>query len=239
MERNVLRLPRLPKWVKYAAVVGAIVGTCGGAAGALRYRLWKLPSSSMWPTLFVGERVFALRATGLPARGKIAFFKYPEHPEQSFAKRVVGMPGDVVETQGHDVLVNGWTIPRCVLGKTSYVDSPEIGSEVALHSGELDVEWLGDDTYLVFHEDHGLGDRSGPFTVKQGEYFVLGDNRSNSHDSRTWNGGQGGGVPFANTQGVLSVPLAKLPSHVDAQLAPALAACLAKRPASTTPPPAR
>ncbi len=69
---------------------------------------------------------------------------------------------------------------------------------------------------------------------------MLGDNRNNSHDSRMWNMGQGGGVPFGNTLGRLrghEVP--ELPANAEgaAALAPAIADCLAKRPSQTTPPP--
>lgn len=230
---------RLPSWIKYVVAAGAVSAASVGARMALPYERVEQPSGSMWPTLARGEHFFAKGATGQPERGSIAMFRYPERPEQSFAKRVVGLSGDIIETKGTDVIINGWTIPTCVVGKASFKDGAASGGSV--HEGQLVIEFLADATYLVFHDQQGpaalASDAWGPFMVARGEYFVLGDNRENSHDSRAWFGGAGGGVPYDNTQGTVSRTLERLPSYLDASLGPSLAACLAKRPKQTTPPP--
>jgi signal peptidase I len=71
------------------------------------------------------------------------------------------------------------------------------------HEGELDVEFLGEEAYLTFFDKTSAGymEYQGPFIVKPNEVMVMGDNRNNSHDSRMWWGGQGGGVPYPNIRG--------------------------------------
>ena len=236
----------MPRWMKGVLLAGALGGSALGIAAGIMFRTFRAPSGSMWPTLRVGDRLVAHRLSAQPERGAIAVFRYPERPDQSFVKRIVGMPGDVVAITNGEVSINDWKIPRCVVGKTGYSDDGATGDSGSKHEGTLLVEYLGTASYLVFEEKAalaGAGDDNGRhWSVAPGQYFVLGDNRNNSHDSRTWFGGAGGGVPFANTQGRLrgyEIPV--LPSSVEgaAALAPALAACLSQRPAQTEPPPPR
>ena len=129
------------------------------------------------------------------------------------------------------------------------------------HQGKLYVEYLEDEAFLTLYDDQGggfLGDSQGPFFAQQGEVWVMGDNRNNSHDSRLWFGGRGGGVPFANIRGkALFVWLSMTDSGIDwtrfgapvmgtprlpaamKSLEPALDKCLRDRPPleKTTPPP--
>jgi signal peptidase I len=123
------------------------------------------------------------------------------------------------------------------------------------HEGDLFVEYLGDESYLTFYE-HGSGSEyQGPYFAKAGEVWVMGDNRNNSHDSRMWFGGQGGGVPFENIRGrALFVWLSTSEAGVDLSrefapvmgrprvppsakvLEPQLEQCLRSRPSVTNPP---
>jgi signal peptidase I len=136
---------------------------------------FKIPTGSMEPNLLVGDHllvnkfVFAPAATPveraiLPMRairrGDVVVFKFPEEPERDFIKRVVGLPGDTLEVRNRQVLINGNPI-----------------EEPYAH-------------YLFSAYDNGPGfdprGRYGPVTVPDAHYFMMGDNRDNSQDSRFW-----------------------------------------------------
>lgn len=231
--------PRV-RWFVAILVVGAVLGTVIGGVLSAFYAAYVIPAGSMWPTLTVGTRVFANRRAKTPERGAVVVFKYPERREQSFVKRIIGLPGDVIRSSDDGLTINDWKVPRCVVGKTGYDD---LASEGEKHEGNVVVEWLGEATYLVFEDEHapsmGPGARS-RWVVAAGEYFVVGDNRRSSHDSRMWNGGQGGGVPLANTIGrVRDEEKPELPANARDRdkLAGALVECLGKKPPVVTPPP--
>ena len=175
---------------------------------------FKIPSSSMVPTLLVGDHIFvnkfsygpAIPYTKAriwtrmpPARGDVIVFAYPENMEQDFIKRVIALPGDRLETdEGHPV-INGWKVPSCLAGSYAYDDQDTLPPH---HEGDLFIEYLGDEAYLTFY-DRGKDPQlnKGPWYVQPGQIYVMGDNRNNSHDSRAWFGGAGGGVPFENIKG--------------------------------------
>jgi signal peptidase I len=243
-----------------------------GLALALRsfvIEAFKIPSSSMVPTLRVGDHIFVdkLRYGPLmpfgkgrlysrmpPARGDVVVFGFPERPEEDFIKRVIGHPGDTIEVFDGHPRINGWEVPHCRAGSFSYSDSDEVWSR---HEGELFVEFLGENAYLSLLDRAALGamDHQGPFKVKPGEFFAMGDNRNNSHDSRLWFGGKGGGVPFDLLKGhALFVWFSASSKGFDAsrigtvvtghprveqasvELQAGIEKCLAERPSVTLPP---
>ncbi|HEY1694176.1 MAG TPA: signal peptidase I [Polyangiaceae bacterium] len=230
---------------------------------------FKIPSGSMIPTLMVGDHIFVNKFSYGPAipytnariwtnmpphRADVMVFAFPEHPDQDFIKRVIALPGDKLEAKNGHPIINGWEVPSCRVGSWSYSDYE---SPITRHEGDLYVEYLGDESYLTFY-DHASGmfpEYQGPYFAKQGEVWVMGDNRNNSHDSRMWYGGQGGGVPYANIRGrALFVWLSISDAGIDwsrefapvmgrprvppvaRALDPALEQCLRSRPAVTTPP---
>ncbi|MFO0742661.1 MAG: signal peptidase I [Labilithrix sp.] len=174
---------------------------------------FKIPSGSMIPTLQVGDHIFVNKFTYGPAipwthsrlwsrmppeRGDVIVFAYPEHPDQDFIKRVIAIPGDKLEARGGHPIINGWTVPSCNAGTYSYQEAQD-GSK---HEGEVFVEFLEDEAYLTLYDRQALqNEYQGPFYVKPNEVWVMGDNRNNSHDSRMWFGGSGGGVPYENIKG--------------------------------------
>lgn len=234
-----------------------------------------IPSSSMVPTLLVGDDILVSKlAYGpkmpfsgarlgplvAPSRGEVVVFTHPEDPSQLLIKRVVALAGDIVEVKDGHPTINGWRVPFCSVGSYSFVDS----NDHLRHTGDLHVEYLGEAAYLTFHDRQSRHrDTEGPFVVAPGEAFVMGDNRNQSYDSRLWNRGLGGGVPFASIDGRASVvwlgagdssrilarlggdpplagPFGRLPEPMRS-LAPAIEACVGARPPTnqTSPPPAR
>jgi len=230
---------------------------------------FKIPSGSMIPTLMVGDHIFVNKFSYGPAipythsrvwtsmpphRADVIVFAFPEHPEQDFIKRVIALPGDRLEAKNGHPIINGWEVPSCRVGTWSYND---YDSPITRHEGDLFVEYLGAESYLTFY-DHASGafpEYQGPYFAKAGEVWVMGDNRNNSHDSRMWFGGQGGGVPFENIRGrALFVWLSVSDSGMDwsregapvmgrPRLPPAarslegqLEQCLRNRPAQASPP---
>ena len=231
---------------------------------------FKIPSGSMIPTLMVGDHIFVNKFSYGPAipytksrvwngmpphRGDVMVFAFPEHPEQDFIKRVIVLPGDKLEARNGHPIINGWEVPSCRVGSWTYSD---YDSPITRHEGDLYVEYLGDESFLTFYDraSGAFPEYQGPYTAKEGEVWVMGDNRNNSHDSRMWFGGQGGGVPFENIRGralfvwlsvsdsgmdwsrefapVMGRP--RLPAAAKA-LEPQLDQCLRNRPAVTNPPP--
>lgn len=231
---------------------------------------FKIPSGSMKPTLQIGDHIFVSKfAYGPklplidarifenfpPSRGDVIVFEYPdpnlENERQDFIKRVIAIPGDTLEVDSGHPIINGWRVPSCKVGK--YTDDD--GSGFGRHSGELFVEFLGETAYLALYDDHHFPQRQGPYEVKPGEVWVMGDNRHNSLDSRAWqgaNGALGAGVPYDNIKGramivwfpasrmlvnVMGKPI--LPDAAPDELVVAIDRCLAQRPspAQTVPPP--
>lgn len=166
-----------------------------------------VPTGSMKPTILEGDRVFVdRRAYDLkvpfthrhlaewaePRRGDVVVFSSPETGER-LVKRVVGIPGDRILLSGNRLSVNGILAAYSPLGPGAIAGFE--GS--AIGSSHLLLETMGAVGHPVLIGEHGSERSSfGPFVVPAGSYFMMGDNRDRSHDSRWF-----GAVPRANILG--------------------------------------
>jgi signal peptidase I len=142
------------------------------------FQAFKIPTGSMENNLLIGDHLvvnkFQLAPTAssieravLPMasveRGDVVVFKYPEDPERDFIKRVIGLPGETLEVRRKVVYINGRALDE------PYVHYLQPATTEGHEITSFDVR-----------------DNYGPVTVPPGNYFVMGDNRDNSQDSRYW-----------------------------------------------------
>jgi len=156
---------------------------------------FRIPSGSMMPTLLIGDFIlvnkydYGIRLPvldrkiidiGKPKRGDVVVFRYPLDPSTPFIKRVIGLPGDTVDYHGKKLYINGKEMPQEAAGL--YVGT---GSGANMTGAELRHERLDTLTHDILIEP-GVPTVEGTVVVPKGEYFVMGDNRDNSRDSRYW-----------------------------------------------------
>jgi signal peptidase I len=138
------------------------------------FQAFKIPSGSMEPNLLIGDHLLvnkmvfgptgsSLERMVMPVRsvvrGDVLVFKYPEEPSRDFIKRVVGLPGETLELKGTQVYING----------------QPLSEPYALYQRLPDMLLPGD-----------VRRAYGPVTIPEGQYFMMGDNRDDSQDSRYW-----------------------------------------------------
>ena len=188
------------------------------------YEPFKIPSESMVPTLVVGDFILVNKFTygirlpvinkkivdvGLPKRGDIMVFRYPENPGLDFINRVVGIPGDKIVYKNKRLMINDQPVVTEQLDSQTRVDD-----RLVFQSYDVIREKLGEKPHISYLDPRAQGVRLGGVrefpnrancaynddqmacTVPAGHYFMMGDNRDNSEDSRYW-----GFVPEDNIVG--------------------------------------
>ncbi|WP_111497480.1 signal peptidase I [Marinobacter bohaiensis] len=149
---------------------------------------FQIPSGSMLPTLKVGDFIlvnkfsYGLRLPvigtkvvdiGEPERGDVMVFKYPKDGETNYIKRVIGLPGDTISYHDHTLSINGEVVASDFVATLPPV--------------ELREEDLGTVKHQILRSmGRTAPGGEGEWTIPQGQYFVMGDNRDNSNDSRYW-----------------------------------------------------
>ncbi|MEE9493450.1 MAG: signal peptidase I [Gammaproteobacteria bacterium] len=166
---------------------------------------FRIPSGSMMPTLLSGDFIlvnkfaYGIRLPvlnkkvieiGAPERGDVMVFRYPKDPGTDYIKRVVGLPGDRIQYKNKVLTINGEQVAQLPAGIYNGK-----GSAMSMSGAAVREEVLGEAKHqlLVISRVSGKG---ADLVVPEGEYFVMGDNRDNSNDSRYW-----GTVPVENLVG--------------------------------------
>lgn len=212
-------LGKMPWWVEYGVSFFPVI-LFVFVLRSFIVEPFRIPSGSMLPTLQSGDLILVNKFTyglrlpvvdtkvipiGQPQRGDVMVFRYPVDPSVDYIKRVVGLPGDQVAYLDKKLYINGKEVPRKADGQ--YFEPDRVAYTAQF------IESLGDKPHKILLDERRSQD-IGPIssfphrekceylrngmrcTVPDGVYFMMGDNRDNSLDSRFW-----GFVPEANIVG--------------------------------------
>lgn len=185
---------------------------CAGLVRSFLFEPFHIPSSSMKPNLLIGDYIFVAKYSygysrysfpfgfnifggrifnKVPSRGDVAVFRLPSDPSINYIKRIIGLPGDKIQVISGTLYINGKKIDKIPDGDFSDFGQKMPQFVERLPEGKL-VKTL--DT-----EPYSTADNTSIFEVPEGHYFMMGDNRDNSQDSRFLN--HVGYVPEENLVG--------------------------------------
>jgi len=208
-----------PIWLEYTAGLFPVIAVVFLLRSFL-FEPFKIPSGSMVPTLLVGDLILVNKFTyGIrlpvihtkvmslnePQRGEVMVFRFPKDPSVDYIKRVVAIPGDRIQFENNRVTINGTPAPMKDAGE--FYDSERLVyyRQYSEKLGEIEHKLLteldkpsfisGVDPF-PYRDQCSYGRAGLSCTVPSGHYFVMGDNRENSLDSRYW-----GFVPEQNIVG--------------------------------------
>ncbi|MEJ2431974.1 MAG: signal peptidase I [Pseudolabrys sp.] len=196
--------------VVHALIIALVIRT-------FLFQPFNIPSGSMKATLLVGDYLFVskytygyskyslplspplfsgrLPAGWLPQRGDVVVFRLPRDPSVDYIKRVIGLPGDKIQGVDGDVHINGVPVKRAPAAP--FIETEETGVATPVKRWKETLS-NGKTFYTLDLVQHGFADNTQVYTVPPGHYFMMGDNRDNSTDSRF---SQVGMVPLENIVG--------------------------------------
>ncbi len=210
---------RDPWWVEYGASFFPVILVVFGLRSFL-VEPFKIPSGSMIPTLLVGDFILVNKyaygvrlpvlnkkviEVGSPQRGDVMVFRYPEDPSLDYIKRVVGLPGDKVAYLDKRLSINGEEVPTLAredfLDKDRLIYTPRYAEKLGSVEHEILIEpevppFIRQVAQFPFRDNCHYNASGVVCEVPPGHYFMMGDNRDNSRDSRFW-----GFVPDENIVG--------------------------------------
>ncbi|MQY50874.1 signal peptidase I [Rhodocyclus tenuis] len=208
-----------PWWVEYGASFFPII-LLVFVLRSFVFEPFKIPSGSMIPTLLVGDFILVNKYAygvrlpiidkkiinvGSPQRGDVMVFRYPEDPSVDYIKRVVGVPGDTIAYQDKRLTINGEPVEVTQVDDYLHPERLFYSHQFVEKLGPVEHRFLNDEDAPAFindasafpHREDCLYNHSGVICkVPEGQYFMMGDNRDNSRDSRYW-----GFVPEQNIVG--------------------------------------
>lgn len=208
-----------PLWVEWGADFFPVILIVFVLRSFL-FEPFKIPSGSMIPTLLVGDFILVNKFTyGIrlpvintkiidinePQRGDVMVFRYPEDPSLDYIKRVVGMPGDTVAYQDKKLSINGKAVEMNQVADFLHPERLYYSQQYTEKLGDVDHRVLNDADAPAYipgvssfpYRENCTYNASGVICkVPDGHYFMMGDNRDNSRDSRAW-----GFVPEQNIVG--------------------------------------
>jgi len=177
---------------------------------------FNIPSGSMKPNLLVGDFIFVSKYSygfskhslpfsiplipgkffsHIPERGDVVVFKTPENNRTDYIKRVIGLPGDKIQIKNGIILINGSEILRKKLNDFIDTDNKTSNKRVRMYN----EYFFNKEINILDITDNGIADNTQLFNVPENHFFVMGDNRDNSQDSRFIN--TVGFIPYENLVG--------------------------------------
>ena len=197
------------RWKAGAGIVGlflllgtAAIGLLGGGIG----RPFNFPSTSMEPALRAGEQAFADMSAYTkrdPERGDVVVFRSPQQPTVQFVKRIVGMPGERLHFASGGLHING--TPVQYSPASDYTPTSVSGELAHVPRAAVVETLLNGRSYHVLRTANGYQANDGPVTIPAGHYFLAGDFRDNSRDSRGTAGQSLGLIPRQSIEGRFTI----------------------------------